>query len=72
VGYVLAGEPAGEDIHRLDCGPVDGRDVAEVRDAWVAVLEDSAGGRVDLGMPRHLAVEHRPDAFVEHPGAGEQ
>lgn len=39
-GYVLAGEPAGEDVHRFDGVPVDLRDVAVIGAVGPVVSED--------------------------------
>jgi len=50
-GHVLAREPARQHVHRLDGRPVHGGDVAEVGHVGVAVGEDLAGARVDVGHP---------------------
>jgi hypothetical protein len=71
-GQVLAGEPACEDVHRFDLGPVDGGDVTEVRDAGVAVGEDFRRGGVDLGVPGDVAADDSLDALLETAVPSEQ
>ena len=71
-GYVLAGEPADEDVHGFDLTPVDGRDVAEVRWVGPVVREDAGDGLVEFGEPRGLGVENVLDGEVEAAVAAEQ
>jgi hypothetical protein len=72
VGHVLAGEPAGEDVHGFDLGPVDGGDVAEVGDVGVAVGEDPARPGVDLGHPCGAAAEDGLGAELKASVPGEE
>ena len=75
-GDVLAGEPGGEHVDRLHCGPVDGADVAEVGHTGQPGGEDLSDVRVGVGDPgdasaaergQHTEVQseiagtHRPD-----------
>ena len=74
-GDFLAGEPAGQDVDRWDGRPVNGGDVAEVRDARPVLLEHLGGVGVELAVPRDVvpvdllhgqvetavATEQRPD-----------
>jgi beta-glucosidase len=53
----LAGEPAGDDVHALDAGPLHGGDVAEVRDVGVVVGEHPCGGFVDFREPCRFGSE---------------
>jgi hypothetical protein len=71
-GHVLAGEPAAQHVHGLDGGPVHGGDVTEVGHVGVAVGEDLAGARVDLGHPRDLTAEDGLDAGAKAAIAGEE
>ena len=71
-GYVLAGEPADEDVHGLDLAPVDGRDVAEVRCGWPMVRENAGDRLVEFGEPHGLGVEDVLDGEVEAAVAAEQ
>lgn len=71
-GYVLAREPADEDVHGLDLTPVDGRDVTEVRCAWPMAGEDPGDGLVEFGEPHGLGVEDVLDCEVEAPVAAEE
>jgi hypothetical protein len=75
VGDVLTREPGGEDIDRWglsDRRPVDGADVAEVRDAGEPVGEDGSGVRVGLGVPDEPSAEDSLDGEVESAVAGTQ
>ena len=69
---VLAGKPAGEDVDRLDVGPVDGGDVAEVGDAGPVLLEHLGGVGVELGVPDGVSAVDLLDGEVEPAVAGEQ
>jgi len=60
----LAGVAAGEHVHGLDLGPVDGRDVAQIQDAGVVGGEHLAGRGLDVGDPRQLAAEDRLHGHV--------
>jgi hypothetical protein len=71
-GHVLTRETAGQHVHGLDGGPVDGGDVAEVGHVGVAVGEDLAGAGVDLGVPGDGATEDGLDALLEAAVAGEE
>jgi len=70
--YVLAGEAAAEDVYPGCVLPVDGGDVAEVRDIGPVVGEDAGDGFVDLGVPDGLGVEDVLDGEVEATVAAEQ
>jgi len=63
--YVLAGEPAAEDVHRWHGVPVDGGDVAEVRGVWPVVGEDAGDGFVDLREPDRASTKDFLDGEVE-------
>lgn len=54
---VLTGKVAAEDVHLWHAGPVDGRDVAEIRRVEPVVGEDAGDGFVGLGEPDGLGVE---------------
>src|SRR5699024_8053638 len=51
---VLAREAAAEDVYRRHCGPVDGRDIAEVRGSRPVVGEHARDGGVELREPDRL------------------
>jgi len=68
----LAGEPADENVHGLELVPVDGRDVAEVRDAGPVVRADAGDGFVEFGEPHGLGIEDGLDGEVEAAVAAEQ
>ena len=70
--YVLAGEATDEDVHGLDLVPVDGGDVAEVRDAGPVAREDSGDGLIEFGEPHGVGVEGVFDGEVEAAVAAEQ
>lgn len=70
--HVLAGKASAQNVDRLDLGPIHLGDVAEVGRTWALVFEDLNGGRIDLGVPRDLGVEHHGDGNIEHAHATEQ
>lgn len=70
--YGLAGEPAAEDVHRLDRMPVDGGDVPEVRRLGPVVGEDAGDGFIEFREPDGLGVEDVLDGEVEPAVPGEQ
>jgi hypothetical protein len=72
MGKRLAWKPPGDDVDRLDDGPVDGGDVAEVGDAGMMGGEDLARRRVDLRVPRQLATQDRLHREVQPAVTGEQ
>src|SRR5690606_1765961 len=72
VGYVLAGEPAGDDVHGLDLGPVGGGDVSEVGHLGPVVGEDLRRVRVELAVPGDGSADGLLDAHVEAAVATEQ
>jgi hypothetical protein len=47
----LAGVSAADEINLVNAAPIDGFDVAEVRDLRPVVGEDAGGVRVDLALP---------------------
>jgi predicted RecA/RadA family phage recombinase len=69
----LAGAAAGEDVDGLDLVPVDGLDVAEVRDVGVVVSEQLRGGFVVVADPGELGgADGVGECVVEAAVAGEQ
>jgi len=70
--YVLAREPAAEDVDRRYGVPVDGGDVAEVGCVGPVLGEDAGDGIVDLGEPDRLCSEDFFGGEVESAVAGEQ
>ena len=68
----LARVAASDDVHRLDGSPINGGDVAEVRDARESVGEHLARALVDLGHPCGAGTEHFLNGTVEHSSAREQ
>jgi hypothetical protein len=61
----LTGVTRCEVFDGLDIGPVDGGDVAEVRNARVVVGQDLRWRRFDLGVPADLTADDGPQALVE-------
>src|SRR6266542_6990607 len=72
LGIILAGEPGGDDVDRRDARPVDGADVAKVRDAREPRGEDGLGVPVGFGVPDELSAEDGVDGEVEAAVAGAQ
>ena len=70
-GDILAGETAGEDVHRLDGGPVRDGDVAEVGHIRVTLLEQQGHIRIAVGDPGQLGTGKGDDGGVQAavPGA---
>jgi hypothetical protein len=68
----LAREPTNEDVHGLDPGPVNGRDVPEVRRVVPVAGEDSGDGLVEFREPHGLGVEDVLDGEVEAAVTAEQ
>ncbi len=66
------GEPTDQYVDRWHRRPVDGCDVAEVRDAWPVAGEDADGGGVDLGEPDRLPAGGILDGEIKAAIAGEQ
>src|SRR5699024_8762948 len=71
-GHVLAGEPAGEYVDRLDGGPINGGDIVQVRDVGPVVGEDLGWGGVELAEPCVFGVVDGLDGEVESSVPGEQ
>lgn len=72
VADVLAGKPAGEHVHRLDGGPVDGGEVAVVRHARPPVRQHSGRGGAVVGEPHRTRTEDLFDGDVQAAVPGEQ
>jgi hypothetical protein len=72
MGKRLAWKPPGDDVDRLDDGPVDGGDIAEVHDAGMMRGEDFARGWLDLRVPRELTADDGLHCDVESAVAAEQ
>ena len=66
------GKASDEDVHGLDLVPVDGGDVAEVRDAGPVAREDGGDGFVEFGLPNGVGVEDMFDGEVKAAVAAEQ
>lgn len=66
------GNPPMRNVHGLDLVPVDGGDVAEVRDARPVVREDGGDGFVEFGEPHGFGVEGVFGGEVEAAVAAEQ
>ena len=71
-GHVLAGEAAGEDVDRLDGGPINGGNILEVRDIGPVTGEDLGWGGVELAEPCVFGVVDGLDSEVKSSIAGEQ
>jgi hypothetical protein len=70
-GDVLAREPGGQDIDRLDAGPVDLPQIAEVRHVRQPGRQHLRDVRIGVGAPRDpAAAEGCQHAQVEAPVAG--
>jgi hypothetical protein len=72
VGDIGARETAAEDVDRFHLCPVDGGDVAEVRDAGEPHGEHLRGVGVGLDVPGDGAADDRLDSEVERADPGEQ
>src|SRR5690606_7620370 len=68
----LAGVAGGEDVDRLNVGPVDGGEVAEVGHVGPVVGEDAARSRVKVVDPREGPAEHGPGGLVKSAVSGAQ
>lgn len=64
--------PSSNQVHRLNCRPVDGGDVAEVGHAREPLLEHLRRRWVVLAVPGHVGVEDVHGGDVEAAVAGEQ
>jgi hypothetical protein len=63
--YRLAGEACGQNVDRVDLGPVHGGDVAEVGHVRPVGRQDAGGVGVDLGEPGDFSAEHFVHGQVE-------
>lgn len=61
----LTGETGRQDTHPGNEGPVDGCDVAQVRDAGPVAGQDARGVRIDLGVPGKRPAEGGLHAQVQ-------
>lgn len=61
----LTGEARRQDADPGDGGPVDSRDIAQVRDAGPVAGQDARGIRIDLRVPGQRASERGLDAEVQ-------
>jgi hypothetical protein len=61
----LARVAAGQDVHGLHGGPVDGGDVAQVRHAGMVGGEHLARGGLDLRVPREVTAVDGLHGHVE-------
>lgn len=68
----LARVAAGDDVDRLDHGPVDLRDVAEVHDAGMMGGEHLACGWLDLREPGEIPADDRLHRDVQPAVSGEE
>jgi len=67
---VLARKTSSQHVDRLDLGPVNGGDVAQVRHQREAMSQDLRRSLIDVGDPCELAAEHFSHRGIESPVAG--
>lgn len=65
VAEVLARESRAQPIHPPDRGPIDGRDIAKVRDRTEPLSQHVGGERVGLGVPGHRTTDDGLQAHLK-------
>lgn len=66
----LAGIARRENVHRWDRGPVDGREVPDVRDVPDGLMRDWGQPLLDLGVPQVLGIHDGQDTEIKSSNAG--